>query len=43
MARKRYKDGLLGELGSTKGLDYMPVNFQVLDQLGRTSHAFEYL
>lgn len=37
MARRSYKDGLLGELGSTEALDFIPVNFQ----LGSTCHALE--
>lgn len=43
MARESYKDGLWGELGSTQGSSFPPVNFQVVDQLGRTSHALESL
>lgn len=42
MARKIQKDGLLGVLDSTKGLDFMPENFQVVGQLGRASHVLEY-
>lgn len=33
MARKSYKDWLLGELGSIEALDFMSVNFQVVNQL----------
>lgn len=43
MARKSYKDGLLRELGSIEALDFMSVNFQVVNQLGRTGHALAYL
>lgn len=42
MGRKHYKDEHLGEPGSSEGLAFMPVHFQV-DQLGRTSHALQYL
>ena len=41
MAKKSYKDGLLGELGSREALDFMSVNFQFVNQLGRTGYALE--
>lgn len=43
MAGESYKDGLLGEFVSQEGLDFMPLNFQGVDQLGSTGHALEYL
>lgn len=39
--RRSYKDGLLGELGLPEALDFIPVSFQVVNQLGRTSYALE--
>lgn len=40
---KNYKDELLGEFGYVKVLNFMPEHLQMVDQLGRISHALHYL